>query len=184
MGHVSPPAVRLGLRTVSVALGILVAFTGPGGPVSAAGPADLVKDINTIAAGSDATPLVSAGGSLFLSACRGDGQRAIHAIDGPADAPTLLATVGSCGGSAVWWAVDVGDRVFFTLSPGWADLWVSDGTPEGTPGACQPLDRGPWRRCWWRPVSLGARGRRGRPGAVAIGRHCGRDVPGQGHPPG
>ena len=132
MGHVSQPTVRFALRTASIVLGSLVALTGLGGPVAAAGPADLVKDINVAAAGSGATPVAATGDSLYVSACRGDGQRAVYAIDGIGDTPRVLTEIGSCDGSAVWWAVDVGDLVFFTLSPGWSDLWVTDGTPDGT----------------------------------------------------
>ena len=101
-------------------------------PASAAGPAHLIKDVNPDAAGSGANPLVSANGSLFVSACRGDGLRAIYAIDAPTDTPRVLTIAGPCEATAVWWAIDVGDRVFFTLEPGWTDLWVSDGTPDGT----------------------------------------------------
>ena len=107
MNHVSQSAVRLGLRTVAVALSVLVALAGSGGSVSAAGPADLVQDINTVAAGSGATPLTAAGGSLLVSACRGDGQRPIFAIDGP-DArrsrsrPSVPAMDRLSGGPSAW----------------------------------------------------------------------------------
>src|SRR4029078_9816952 len=52
--------------------------------------------------------------------------------DGPTDTPKALTIAGSCDGTAVWWAVAAGDLVFFTLNPGWADLWVSDGARDGT----------------------------------------------------
>ena len=119
-------------RALAALVVVLVAVPAGGQDVLAQGTATLVRDINTLGAGSGATPLTPAGGAMLVSACQADGQRSILAVGGPEDELITLTTVGSCEESAVRWALTVGERAFFTLGAGWADLWVTDGTPEGT----------------------------------------------------
>ncbi len=101
----------------------------------------LVADINLNDSSSPAS-LLEVDGTLFFTANDGDVGEELWASDGTAEGTVLVADIKANSASTLYGfygsspnlLTEVGDQVFFTADDGETgrELWVSDGTTEGT----------------------------------------------------
>lgn len=103
-------------------------------PAAAAGPPQMVKDINT-SGSSDPQQLTAMNGKLYFTAKGGGKGRELYVSDGTSAGTKRVKDIRpGPGGSQPTELVAVGSLLYFTADDGVAgrEVWVSDGTSAGT----------------------------------------------------
>src|SRR6266545_454556 len=127
------------LRRYAMLIAVLLAMA-LGFPTRAAGPAFLVKDINTTPdPHPDSSPhnLLAVGNAFYFVADNGNSGAELWKSDGTPGGTTLVKDINpGAGGSDPAFLTDVNGTLFFSASDGGffdnRELWKSDGTPAGT----------------------------------------------------
>ncbi len=127
------------LRRYAMLIAVLLAMA-LGFPARAAGPAFLVKDINTTPdPHPDSSPhnMLAVGNAFYFVADNGNSGAELWKSDGTPGGTTLVKDINpGAGGSDPSFLTDVNGTLFFSASDGGffdnRELWTSDGTPAGT----------------------------------------------------
>lgn len=132
MSGTSPRSISrfLAVQVVAITVGLSVLI----GPVSAASPPYLVKNIRAGASGSNPTQLTAVGDVLFFSGRDGKG-RELWKSDGSQTGTVRVKNIRpGTGHSNPHELVNVGGTLFFVANDGahGNELWMSDGTAAGT----------------------------------------------------